>query len=183
MFGVVLNWFLRPRKPHNVLRLCLLLFKWESFRNPWERESSCDSRWKMGGLKQWPYVNFKLEETQIWCKGFFEEWWSQPCYHALREASGFFRSEENLCGTLLVMTTVIFAGLCCVLLLGTADGLKEWTMEDVVSLFQHSRQFWDEWMMFLTDLQSFKSHICLQLVPPALQSSLFEVHTLFFLVQ
>lgn len=46
-----------------------------------------------------------------------------------REPSGLFRSEENLCVPRLVMTTVIFSGLCCVLPLETVAGLKEWTME------------------------------------------------------
>lgn len=90
MCEVVSNWFPRPRKPQNALRLCLPLFKWESFWDPWERTSSCDSKWKMWGLKQWPYVNFRLEETQIHCKGYCEACWRQPCCHKPCKISGFF---------------------------------------------------------------------------------------------
>lgn len=90
MREVVSNWFPRPRKPQNALRLCLPLFKWESFWDPWERTSSCDSKWKMWGLKQWPYVNFRLEETQIHCKGYCEACWRQPCCHKPCKISGFF---------------------------------------------------------------------------------------------
>lgn len=113
MFRVVPNWFPRPRKPHNVLRLCLPLFKWESFRNPWERESSCDSKWKMGGLKQWPYVNFKLEETQIQCKGYCEAWWRQPCCHALRAIWVFQVRRKSVCTSTSNDNSHIFWAVLC----------------------------------------------------------------------
>lgn len=51
------------------------------------------------------------------------------------------------------------AGLCWVLPLETAARFMERTLKDVISLFQYFKLFSDKWLMLLTDLQAFKSHV------------------------